>query len=773
MPDRRRTITLSVNDDFSRQLKAFVTHMDAAEHSAQTFSHGTKGFFQAGAENLFYMANAAREVYGAFSRVFSTANQWADMGKNAMRSEYALGQLAGSAKEASAWIQAVQDAALGSVTKGEAAAQAYQLMRFGLADSAEAARDFVRDISIVATANPQLGDTAEAINQLQLTLSNMSFMRLDQLGISAGVVRKRMAELKKETAGLTTEQAFQQAVMEQVGQQADILGDSILQVDDAQKRLEARFRGFKEGLGKEIAEGFEGAAEAVDGFYASLNAGFTMGDFTAEGARQAGKKGNLVETIAFLTATQLAAFYGAGQTKPGQEITLTSPMIPKATPAEVLDVSQLYPFGLAPGGYGGDVTRNLQATTNAQRQRAFWWQQKPVMASLREGGALSDQDWQAFTQQYNMDIASAYWGTDLTGWDKESWYDYRKRAQESTAARYGQWRTGQLTGAGMETRGGIPSQVAGPGGMKPQFEALQTAIPIVTDLFSTMTGTVQDAARALFTLGDGFEEVNSLAEKFGLGAGAFQVDVLREMKDALQDAGVSQDQYNETVAAYEHLTGLANAQSAAYDTQLRSISEAFAAGELTQLEYLNALNQITNADLSGLNWLTVAFQADPSTLELYNEILGKMGDPAFAQAAAQLPQNIMGMAQEGFGTFASMLFGGAPAAGGQEGGARDDATTQAMQGITDAISTQTGLWTEDFTAFTTTSTEQMKTLETESVTSIDNIGNSFEQLDGKQATLIINISTPDMLNTLLSMVGAQERVPQDDVDASNLRRGGR
>jgi len=68
--------------------------------------------------------------------------------------------------------------------------------------------------------NPALGDVDQTMSQIQLTIANMSFMRLDQLGISVTDVKNRIKELQAETAGMSREQAFQIAVMAELEEQA-------------------------------------------------------------------------------------------------------------------------------------------------------------------------------------------------------------------------------------------------------------------------------------------------------------------------------------------------------------------------------------------------------------------------------------------------------------------------------------------------------------------------------------------------------------------------
>jgi len=55
-------------------------------------------------------------------------------------------------------------------------------------------------------------DAAEAF---AVMIANMSAARLDSFGLSSGMVRKRSEELMRTTPGMTREQAFFQATMEE------------------------------------------------------------------------------------------------------------------------------------------------------------------------------------------------------------------------------------------------------------------------------------------------------------------------------------------------------------------------------------------------------------------------------------------------------------------------------------------------------------------------------------------------------------------------------
>ena len=261
--DRRRTITLSVKDDFSRQLLQMARQMNEVGDATEKAGRRGVGSFKELNSQMFYIQQNARMVYGSMQSVVNIMRDWGAAGAQAERSAYALEIYAGSAQEAEKWTRAITEAMRDTVTEGEAAAQAFMLMKFGLADSAEEAGEFARMLSVVAAANPQLGGTQNALAQIQLTIANMSFMRLDQLGLSVVQVKDRMKELQAAMPGLSQEAAFQEAVMEGLTDQANKLGDGMADVTIKQDQLAAKSREFKERFGSNVNDVLERAAGAA------------------------------------------------------------------------------------------------------------------------------------------------------------------------------------------------------------------------------------------------------------------------------------------------------------------------------------------------------------------------------------------------------------------------------------------------------------------------------------------------------------------------------
>ncbi len=419
-------------------------------------------------QQLFYIQQNAQVVINSFGQVFATANQWKQLGISAERSRMALTGLAGGAQEASRWIEAVNRGARGSLTEGEAAVNAYRLMRFGLADTAKEAQNFIDVVSKVAMINPQLGGTEEAINQIQLTLSNMSYMRLDQLGISAGTVRERVQELKDEIAGLSSEDAFRMAVMEQLGEQADMLGDEFVQLDDATQRLNARWRDFKEDAGLRVAEGFEAIAESVEGLIDSLETlgakefviqlglsiGQNLGLMDEEGREEIEVWRELFSNpqalLAFIDPKLFYASQNAQSVARGMFGYVgdtrdwimgggtQAPGLPPTPPLGIASSRYWWqPPGLGQGAYGRDKGPGFQTMSFDAMIRAGYspediagWERLLAgrtdigidypwariagpenFRGMRAAGYTSPEV-QAWQQQYAMSMANAYWGTD-------------------------------------------------------------------------------------------------------------------------------------------------------------------------------------------------------------------------------------------------------------------------------------------------------------------------------------------------------------------------
>lgn len=250
---------------FSRRVSGTGTGAGTGSFSAATTSaHSFFGSLRSGAQDIFFMTNAASQMYAAFSKPFRAADDLAQMGYAAERARIALTNATGSAAEYERWIRAVKTATHGTVTETEAAGLAYQSLRLGLARSADEAQEFVRVATIIGAASPQLSGVGDAISEISLTIANMSWRRLDQLGLSVTETKARMEELMALNSDLSKEEAFQQSVMEGLTQQANMLGDELLEVGAKTQRWKIEWNELKTDIGWKIGQGFDSAIYSAE-----------------------------------------------------------------------------------------------------------------------------------------------------------------------------------------------------------------------------------------------------------------------------------------------------------------------------------------------------------------------------------------------------------------------------------------------------------------------------------------------------------------------------
>jgi len=128
---------------------------------------------------------------------------------------------------------------------------ANKFMSMGLADSTEE----VAALSEMATQlGMAMGGTAtESMENFALMLANQSIPRLDSFGISSSAVRERIDELMASTEGLTREQAFMQAVMEEGGVAMERVGEQGGGLSGTLSRLKTTFGNVKDGILVDLA----------------------------------------------------------------------------------------------------------------------------------------------------------------------------------------------------------------------------------------------------------------------------------------------------------------------------------------------------------------------------------------------------------------------------------------------------------------------------------------------------------------------------------------
>jgi hypothetical protein len=220
----------------------------------------TKGTRTAGA--LGGLTKAASLLGGALvaTQAMDYAGQLFAIGDASLKAEKGLTAVAGSAQAAADITEAVKRGSGGLLTAMDAQLQATRLLSLGIASNAAEAGNFVEVASTLGAVIGQ--DATTSVEQLSLAIANMSYERLDALGISAGEVRARVNELRD--AGYATEEAFRLATFEIAAEKMNVLKDAGFEAGTSLDRLKVRAGEAGAVLGEQLAGAVLGVADRLE-----------------------------------------------------------------------------------------------------------------------------------------------------------------------------------------------------------------------------------------------------------------------------------------------------------------------------------------------------------------------------------------------------------------------------------------------------------------------------------------------------------------------------
>ena len=205
-------------------------------------------------------------LYGA-NAIVDTAAGIAQLGHQIRITEKSFEAFSGGSEQAAAKLEAVTRASGNTVDTMEAMRIANRAAALGMA---ETAGELERVTKFARTASAVLGgDVAGVLDNLALAASNLSYMRLDQMGISASRVRDRVKELTAANKDLSKEQAFLQAAIE-VGEEAfasvtEELGNTTSGVDELRTAFnELRYELAKGPIGQGADSVFRWVADQLN-----------------------------------------------------------------------------------------------------------------------------------------------------------------------------------------------------------------------------------------------------------------------------------------------------------------------------------------------------------------------------------------------------------------------------------------------------------------------------------------------------------------------------
>jgi hypothetical protein len=213
-------------------------------------------------------------VQGA-QQIFNYAKEIAALDTSVSRASKAFEIMSGSANEAEKRLRAIQSASGGTVTEFQAIQIANQATSLGLAKTSGEFEKLTRAARAVTFVSPVIHDVQSAISELALASSNLSFRRLDQLGLSVTEVKTRMSELKAANSGLDDSQAFLAASVDALNSKFGGLLNSTEAQAGGVERLSTAWENFKAAIatgniGEMINKELTDAAFAIEKFQAFL-----------------------------------------------------------------------------------------------------------------------------------------------------------------------------------------------------------------------------------------------------------------------------------------------------------------------------------------------------------------------------------------------------------------------------------------------------------------------------------------------------------------------
>ena len=247
------------------QARALRNELDGAADEQERLNRNNRGGRSGGGDGGGIAGGLLAGV-GAYltlnvaKQVEATARAFAEGNTEIKRANVAFVELAGGVQQAQGRLLAIQQGAAGTVSQLGAIKIANQAASLGLAETAGQFQRLTEAARVTALISPVINDVGTAITELGLASANLSFRRLDQLGLSVTEVKDRMRELQAANADLTDSQAFLEASVDALIRK----GDGLLNSQAAQASGVERFNvAINEFLDQEGA--FSNAIESVYG----------------------------------------------------------------------------------------------------------------------------------------------------------------------------------------------------------------------------------------------------------------------------------------------------------------------------------------------------------------------------------------------------------------------------------------------------------------------------------------------------------------------------
>ncbi|MBK8772591.1 MAG: hypothetical protein IPM06_19500 [Rhizobiales bacterium] len=247
-----------------------VSNIRKVDQAVTTSSRAMAGLSASGKAMGFVLGGfAATGAFQLAQGIASGTATLAQMNVQVTRSRAAFTILSGGADQARAKLEAVKRASMGTVSELDAMQLANKAAALGMAKTASELENVVGTATKISMVMG--GDVGDVLDNLSAAAANLSFVRLDTMGISAGKTKDKMKELLETTTGLTQEQAFLNAAIAVSKETFAGIGEGADVAIDGTKRLQSAWadlvNSISEGaVGDAANRALNGAADAVRGF---------------------------------------------------------------------------------------------------------------------------------------------------------------------------------------------------------------------------------------------------------------------------------------------------------------------------------------------------------------------------------------------------------------------------------------------------------------------------------------------------------------------------
>jgi len=266
----------------SGEINKVKNEIEGVGKSGKTAEKGVKGF----GSSLSSVIGTAALVAGSMAAVGLAIREVYEDLKEGAELEYTRTKFDNLAESigivSDALLVDLREATRGTVSDAELVAGAANFMALGLADTHE---EVVR-LTRVA------GALGMNMNQLVLTLTNQTTMRFDQLGVAVEGFDEKVKAL--EASGLSAQEAFSEAFLQQAEEQIERVGDIADTSAGKIMQMESAFKNLGDAIKLSMADTMDVFAPAMATLADNLTNNVKIGDeFTnvINGLRNAQKSG--------------------------------------------------------------------------------------------------------------------------------------------------------------------------------------------------------------------------------------------------------------------------------------------------------------------------------------------------------------------------------------------------------------------------------------------------------------------------------------------------